>query len=110
MTATVSVVTREAKDVITVPSAAFRYRPPVVDAQPRLEPAATCSCRACRAAPAGRRRPSRPDGTRTLYVLKDGAPQPVKVKTGSTDGEKTEIVSGLAEGDQVVIGATQAGQ
>jgi hypothetical protein len=26
------------------------------------------------------------------------------VKTGSTDGEKTEIVSGLAEGDQVVIG------
>ena len=28
-------------------------------------------------------------------MLKDGAPQPVKVKTGSTDGEKTEIVSGL---------------
>ena len=31
MTATVQVVTREAKDVITVPAAAFRYRPPVVE-------------------------------------------------------------------------------
>jgi HlyD family secretion protein len=60
---------------------------------------------------AGRPRADRPsDGTRTLYVLKDGAPAPVKVKTGSTDGDRTEIVSGLAEGDQVVIGASQAGQ
>ncbi|HRE44585.1 MAG TPA: GGDEF domain-containing protein, partial [Terricaulis sp.] len=36
------------------------------------------------------------DGTRTLYVLKNGAPEAVEVKTGSTDGEMTEIVSGLA--------------
>ena len=43
-------------------------------------------------------------------MLKDGAPQPVKVKTGSTDGEKTEIVSGLRDGDQVVTGSTQASQ
>ena len=45
---------------------------------------------------------------RTLYVLKDGAPQAVQVKTGATDGEKVEIVSGLAEGDQVITGARQA--
>ena len=109
MTATVQVVTREAEDVITVPSAAFRYRPPVVARSrgwslqnlfmPRMprgagRPAPTASA----------------DGTRTLYVLKDGAPQPVKVKTGSTDGEKTEIVSGLRDGDQVVTGSTQASQ
>ena len=45
---------------------------------------------------------------RTLYVLKDGAPQAVEVKTGATDGEVFEIVSGLAEGDQVITAIRQA--
>ena len=31
MTATVSVVTRQANDIITVPAAAFRFRPPAVE-------------------------------------------------------------------------------
>ena len=48
------------------------------------------------------------DGTRTLYVLEDGQPAPVKVRTGSTDGERTEIVSGLEAGDLVVTGTTNA--
>jgi HlyD family secretion protein len=47
------------------------------------------------------------DGTRTLYVLKDGKPEAVKVRTGSADGEKTEIVSGLNEGDQVIVGTKE---
>ena len=109
MTATVSVVTREAKDVITVPSAAFRYRPPVVDRRGGWSLQNLFMPRMPRGA--GRPAPTvSSDGTRTLYVLKDGVPAPVKVRTGSTDGDRTEIVSGLAEGDQVVIGATQAGQ
>ena len=45
----------------------------------------------------------RPFGTRL-----DGAPQAVQVKTGATDGEIIEIVSGIAEGDQVIT-ATRAG-
>ena len=45
---------------------------------------------------------------RTLYVLKDGAPQAVEVKTGATDGETIEIVSGIADGDEVIT-ATRAG-
>ena len=108
MTATVSVVTREANGVIVVPAAAFRYRPPVVEEDrggwslqnlfiPRMR---------------GPGRPPRQtgnDGTRTLYVLKNGAPEAVKVKTGSTDGEMTEIVSGLAAGDQVVTGSRTGG-
>jgi HlyD family secretion protein len=47
-------------------------------------------------------------GMRTLYVLKDGAPQAVEVKTGATDGESMEIVEGLAEGDQVITAIRQA--
>jgi HlyD family secretion protein len=35
-------------------------------------------------------------------VLENGRPRPVNVKIGSTDGELTEITSGLEEGAQVI--------
>lgn len=105
MTATVAVVTKEVKDVIAVPSEAFRYRPPAVEASrgfslqnlfmprmPRNRPAATVQAA---------------DGSRTLYVLRDGAPVGARVRTGSTDGRKTEILSGIDEGDQIVISTRQ---
>jgi HlyD family secretion protein len=104
MTATVAVVTREAKDVITIPNAAFRYSPPA----PRTETGWSLQrlfmprfARPLSGRPAARE----PDGTRTVYVLKDGQPEAVRVKAGSTDGENTEILSGLSEGDQVITGA-----
>ncbi len=105
MTATVSVVTRQADGIVTVPASAFRFRPPVVERS---------SGWSLQRLFMPRMRAGRPpqqavsnDGTRTLYVLKDGAPQPVKVKTGSTDGEKMEILSGLSEGDQVILGSRE---
>lgn len=103
MTATVAVITREAEGVVTVPSAAFRFRPTASGENtgwslrdlfmPRMRPGFG-------------RRESRvgQDGTRTLYVMRGGQPEAVQVHTGSTDGENTEIVSGLNEGDQVVVG------
>jgi HlyD family secretion protein len=47
------------------------------------------------------------DGSRTLYVLENGRPRPVNVKIGSTDGELTEITSGLEEGAQVITASQQ---
>lgn len=47
------------------------------------------------------------DGSRTLYVLENGRPRPVSVKVGSTDGELTEITSGLEEGAHVITAAQQ---
>jgi macrolide-specific efflux system membrane fusion protein len=49
------------------------------------------------------------------YVLKGAAkkgdkPQTVTVQIGLTDGKQTEIVSGLAEGDKVLIKTFSAGQ
>jgi len=105
MTATTSVVTREAKDVITVPATAFRFRPPTARQRrgwslrdmfmPRM--------------PRGNRtpRPEPADGSRSLYVLENGQPKQVRVKTGSTDGERTEILSGLNEGDPVITGSSE---
>lgn len=108
MTATVSIVTREAQDIVTVPSAAFRYRPPVAE-QSRgwsLESLFRPPMRR------GNRdtRPQRTDGTRPLYVLRDGQPELVHVKPGASDGERTEILSGLSAGDQVILGQGTGGR
>ena len=109
MTATVSIVTREANDVLTVPAAAFRYSPPV------REESRGFSLRNAfmppRMGPRRSQRQQQPADahTRTLYVLKDGQPEAVQVKTGATDGELVEIVSGLSAGDLVITGSRTAG-
>ncbi len=109
MTATVSVVTREAKDVVTVPAAAFRFRPPETG-QRRGGWSLTSlfMARPPRAARPRQQRADAADGLRTIYVLEDGKPKPLRVKPGSTDGERTEIVSGLDEGAAVIVGSSEA--
>ena len=37
-------------------------------------------------------------------MLRNGAPELVKVKPGSSAGDRTEIVSGFGLGDQVIVG------
>ncbi|MGB3387699.1 MAG: efflux RND transporter periplasmic adaptor subunit [Pseudaminobacter sp.] len=108
MTATVSVITREVKDAIMVPNAAFRYRPPVAEESRGWSIERLFMPRMPRRAGGQRQRGTEFDGTRTLYVLKNGVPEAVRVKTGSTDGEHTEIVSGLDAGDLVITGTRQA--
>jgi HlyD family secretion protein len=102
MTATVSVVTKQAKGVLTVPASAFRYRPAQQAARGwSLSDLFTGGMRR----PGGNRQAQTKaptDGLRTLYVLENGKPRPVSVKIGSTDGELTEITSGLDEGAQVI--------
>ncbi|MGX5850476.1 efflux RND transporter periplasmic adaptor subunit [Mesorhizobium sp. PL10] len=101
MTATVSVVTRQAKSVLTVPSTAFRYRP----AQQAARSWSLSDLFTGRMGRPNRQRDAAkapPDGSRTLYVLENGRPHPVNVKIGSTDGELTEITSGLDEGAEVI--------
>jgi len=48
------------------------------------------------------------DGTTaTVQVLKDGTPADVTVERGAVGAERTEIVSGLSLGDEVVLADTQ---
>lgn len=105
MTATAAIVTREASDVLMVPNAAFRFTPPAVNERsgfslrnlfsPRMGPPPGMR--------GGRNRGAAQEG-RPLYVLRDGVATEVRVTPGSTDGERTEIRSGLEEGDQVITG------
>ena len=45
-----------------------------------------------------------------MYLIRDGKLQPLRVRTGVTDGAMTAIVDGdLKEGDQVVTGMSEPG-
>lgn len=92
MTANVTFVYAEREDVVTIPNAALRFRPPAsalngVDAG---------------AAPVRKSRDRSLD-QRTAWSLKDGKPQELTIKVGVTDGTQSEVLEGpLQPGDQVI--------
>jgi HlyD family secretion protein len=43
-----------------------------------------------------------------VYVLENAQPKPLEVRLGLSDGMSTEVVSGLAENTEVIVGATDA--
>jgi HlyD family secretion protein len=115
MTAQVTLVSAEREDSLRVANAALRYRPPNGDggSAPAQRPGTPGVARA--APPAGdraaaaRERPvaggERAGGRAArVFKLEGGAPVPVEVTVGITDGRQTEVLAGLAEGDQVVVG------
>lgn len=106
MTATVAVVVREARDIVTVANEAFRFTPPKEEASGGFSLMRLFMPRFPRGG--ARKTIANADGTRTIYVLENGQPSAVKVKAGSSDGERTEIVSGLEAGAAVVLAAVSA--
>ncbi len=122
MTATTTIVYAERHDVLAIPNAAIRFKPPPEVASAIASaagPAATLSVTSAggeiatglaSARPPMRRGPPGDPSEKTVYVLRDGRPQPVVIKTGLTDGTVTEVVSGLNEGDQVILEANIAGK
>jgi macrolide-specific efflux system membrane fusion protein len=46
----------------------------------------------------------REDGAKVVYVMQDGSPERRAVKTGWKDSDYTEILSGLKEGEAVLLG------
>jgi HlyD family secretion protein len=107
MTANVTVIYAERHDVLAVPNAALRFRPP------------GGATHTADAGAAEHQHPHRPGGpsssgddaaeSHPLWVMRGGSPQMIGVRTGLTDGSVTEIVDGdVHEGDQVVVDATSA--
>jgi len=80
MTANVSIITAERRGVLRVPNSALRI------SLERLGGGAE----------------SKPEGP-GVWVLEKGKPRFVKVTLGVSDGNYTEVVSGLAEGQEVII-------
>ncbi|HJZ83683.1 MAG TPA: efflux RND transporter periplasmic adaptor subunit [Polyangia bacterium] len=119
MTANVTFIYAEKDDVLRVPNAALRFRPPPELLAALAPPGASGAKRpadgrsASGAQPAARtgatqRAPSGAlrDGEverKTVWVLRGSEPKPLKVKTGVSDGTQTEIVEGeLAAGDALI--------
>jgi HlyD family secretion protein len=113
MTATAEIIVEQVKDALLVSNAALRYAPPVVQ-QSTQRTGGLLGLLLPSGGPGGNRTgqttvTAAADGTRTLYLLRDGAPVAVTVKVGVTDGTHTEIVSGdLKEGDLVITGSKTA--
>ena len=121
MTATVTIVYAERDDALSVTNAALRFRPPP-------EVASALASGSSSAGPAhswsgapggsGRERRARPGGSgeggterRTVYVMRNGVPQAVRLTTGLSDGAATEVVKGdLKPGDEVVTDVIVSGK
>jgi HlyD family secretion protein len=101
MTANVTFVYGEKDDVLRVPNAAMRFRPPPdLLAQSGAAPAG--GNRAKSGAGEGTRQPSTPD-RRTVWVLREEKPSPVRIRIGISDGSFTEVVEGEIKAGDVVI-------
>ena len=111
MTANVTFVYAEKDDVLKVPNAALRFKPPpglLGEAAGRGPGGNAAAGARPDAAKAGGARPdgSRPLETldrRTVWILKEGRPAPIRIRTGISDGSATEVVEGELEAGGEVI-------
>ncbi|WNG40087.1 efflux RND transporter periplasmic adaptor subunit [Archangium violaceum] len=111
MTANVTFITAHRENVLTVPNAALRFRPPAPPegAGPRAGGAGSQGPGVGGAgAPESAQKPA--PGTKTVFVLRDGRPRPVHVKPGVSDGTYTEVEGELREGDQVITALAAGAQ
>lgn len=93
MTANVSLIVEEREGVIIVPNSAFRFKPADPSAAsiqpgvPRMGAQTIAEAK-----------------TPSVYMLEKKTPVRKEVKRGISDGQNTEILSGLQEGDEVITG------
>lgn len=101
MTATASIRAAEKQQVLLVPNAALRFRPVAPQA-------ASGGGLVSKLLPSAPRMPKRAGtsstaGARQVYVLENGQPKLVPVKTGLSDGRMTEVTSDALEAGAPVI-------
>jgi HlyD family secretion protein len=108
MTANVTFIYADRSDVVRVPNAALRFKPPMEIAVP----AASGEADAGGGGQRGRgQRQREPSDRRTVWVLRGATPTAVQVQTGVTDGTVTEVIGeGLREGDRVITDTTGGAQ
>jgi HlyD family secretion protein len=114
MTATSKFVTGSADSVLTVPTTALRFTPPAGTVTAPTDSAAGRASRPAGARPAGAPRPAGAgfNATRgTVWTVDaNGALKRHVVKTGLTDGSRTQIDSkDLTAGSVIVLGTSQGG-
>jgi len=108
MTANVSVIIAQRKNVLQIPNGALRFFPPanavIITNTPPAQPEPAV---AAKTSHSGRHKHAVEQiQVHTVYVLTGNAPntklEAIQIKAGITDGIYTEVLSGLNEGDKIV--------
>jgi HlyD family secretion protein len=120
MTTNVEFLVSRKNDVLKIPNAALRFRPPSERQAAQVAAAGQAAgdnpsnqnARADAGRPGGNRaqgqdsrnREGRANRQGTVYLLRDQKPAPVRVRLGISDGSYSEIVAGdIKEGEQVIL-------
>jgi HlyD family secretion protein len=90
MTANVTILTQRAENVLKVPNAALRFRPP----DSLIEGAIAAS------------KPQAGNSATVYIATSESKVKAVSVKLGITDGNFTEVEGGLSANQQVIVGIT----
>lgn len=103
MTGTAEITTLTHENVLVVPNAALRFSPPEAAPakKPSRGPMGSMMMRpsSSRTIPV----PTAADGSRSIWVLRDGQAVPLQIKIGATNGRVTEIIEGELEVGMEVI-------
>jgi HlyD family secretion protein len=103
MTATAVITVQNLSEVILLPNAALRFTPPAGNNGPRSR-RGIFGTLFPRPPMTARRSNQARDGGQQVWVLKQGEPVALKVKTGASDGRFTRLIEGeLAPGDEVIV-------
>jgi len=99
MTGIAEITTLVHKDALLVPNAALRFTPPVTTeaAKKSNTLVRTLMFRPPRSSRNKASESKLTPGMKTIWVLKNGQPEPVQVKTGATNGKVTEVLGGPLE-------------
>lgn len=103
MTASISMLTNQRGDALRIPNAALRFRPAGEGKSGEKEKGEKGSAVALAAVSASRAE-GRPGARKSsAYRLEGGNATKVSLLVGISDGHYTEVLSGLTEGDQVIL-------
>jgi len=113
MTASVNITTSRKEDALRVSNAALRWKPDessTQEAAPQRTGSPPQARTASAAARGGRDGSAQQASGRAgrVYKLENGRPVPVNIRVGLSDGQRTEAIDGLAEGDRVIVGGGDA--
>jgi HlyD family secretion protein len=109
MTANITVLVKEEKDILKVPAIALRFSPPqeYVDALKKSPPDSLAKKRERMRSDRGGD-PQRRGNFGMIWVMDGDSLKPRRVRTGLSDGLNTEVSGKIEEGEEVVIGMSSS--
>jgi len=105
MTAAVQITAARHDDVLRVPNAALRWKPDDFLAPPAEERTAGRE----RVGAEKQEQPAAAGRAGRVFKLQSGKPALVNVRIGLSDGQRSEVLAGLAEGDAVITSDASGG-